>query len=442
MAMTLVSTVTVGAGGAASLQFDNIPQSGKDLLVLVSARHDSTSSITEIRFNGSSADRSMRRLTGDGTNVFSGTDTNIWARGARSDATASTFSNSSFYVANYAVSQNKSVSVDGVNENNGTLANQEIQAGLWSQTAAITSVTLVPNSGNFVQYTSASLYIVEGPEIGGLSAPKATGGAVTYDGGYWYHTFTGSGTFSPSQSLSCDVLIVAGGGGGAGDARMGGGGAGGVVYASSQTISTNQTVTIGAGGVAGVNTGSGRIASTNGENSIFGSLTTAVGGGRGGYGAASGGVNGGNGGSGGGGGDTTGIGGTGTSGQGFAGGNTGSNIGGGGGGGAGAAGQIGQSNNVGGFGGNGTNAYAAFVNAAGVGESGYIAGGGAGGGSVFTSSPRDGGLGGGGDSGYNDNNGQSGFTNSGGGGGAAADSFPFASGGNGGSGVVIVRYLA
>jgi hypothetical protein len=158
--MTLVSTVTVGSGGAASIEWTGIAGTGKDLLVLVSARHDSTSSITEIRFNGSSADRTMRRLTGDGTNVFSGTDTNIWARGARSDATASTFANASFYVANYAVAQNKSVSVDGLNENNATLANQEIQAGLWSQTAAITSVTLVPNSGNFVQHSTASLYII------------------------------------------------------------------------------------------------------------------------------------------------------------------------------------------------------------------------------------------------------------------------------------------
>lgn len=160
MAMTKVSEVTVGSGGASSIEFTGIAGTGKDLLVLVSARHDSTSSITEIRFNGSSADRSMRRLTGDGTNVFSGNDTNIWARQARSDATASTFGNGSFYIANYAGSTNKSVSVDGVSENNGTLANQEIQAGLWSQTAAITSVTLVPNLGNFVQHSTASLYIV------------------------------------------------------------------------------------------------------------------------------------------------------------------------------------------------------------------------------------------------------------------------------------------
>lgn len=160
MAMTLVSTVTVGSGGAASIEFTGIAGTGKDLLVLVSARHDSTSSITEVRFNSATANRSMRRLTGDGTNVFSGNDTNIWVRGGRSDATASTFANGSVYVSNYAGSTAKSVSIDGVTENNAALANQEIQAGLWNDTSAVTSVQLIPNSGNFVQHTSASLYII------------------------------------------------------------------------------------------------------------------------------------------------------------------------------------------------------------------------------------------------------------------------------------------
>lgn len=158
--ITLVSTVTVGSGGAASITINSIPQTGKDLLILVSARHDSTSSITEVRLNSASANRSMRRLTGDGTNVFSGNDTNIWVRGARSDATSNTFANGWVYVSNYAGSAAKSVSIDGVTENNGTLANQEIQAGLWNDTSAVTSVQLIPNSGNFVQHTSASLYII------------------------------------------------------------------------------------------------------------------------------------------------------------------------------------------------------------------------------------------------------------------------------------------
>jgi hypothetical protein len=440
--MTLVSTVTVGSGGASSIEFTNIPQTGKDLLIVTSLRATTGTIATGdvIRFNGDSAANYVdRRLRGTGSSVDSSSTTGSEFTQVvnGNTSTASTFSNNSIYITNYTGASAKSISADYVVENNAADSRQQIHAISWTGTAAITSIAM---SGlTYAQHSTASLYVIN---TGTIPAAKATGGTARYVDGYYYHTFTGSGTFTPTSSISCDVLIVAGGGGGAGDSRMGGGGAGGVVYASAQTLSTAQTVTVGGGGSGGFNDGSSRTAATNGSNSVFGSLTTAVGGGKGGYFSSAGGINGGNGGSGGGGGDSTGVGGTATSGQGFNGGNAGSNLGGGGGGGAGAAGQNGQSNNVGGLGGDGTNTYAAFVNAAGVGQSGYIAGGGAGGGSTSTSSPRAGGLGGGGQSGYNDNNGQAGFTNSGGGGGAAADVTPYAYGGNGGSGVVIVRYAA
>jgi hypothetical protein len=158
MGYQLVETIEVGSGGAASIEFTGIPQDGVDLQVLLSTRHDSTSSIVEIRFNSESINRSSIRLTGDGTSVYSASQTNIWTRGNRSDATASTFANSQFYVSNYAGATAKSVSSDGVGENNGTLAYAEINAGLWDNTDAITSLMLIPNSGNFVQYSTASLY--------------------------------------------------------------------------------------------------------------------------------------------------------------------------------------------------------------------------------------------------------------------------------------------
>ena len=56
-----------------------------------------------------------------------------------------------------------------------------------------------------------------------VSSPKATGGTVTSDSTYWYHTFTSNGTFTPSQALSCDVVVVAGGAGGGYDRAAGGG---------------------------------------------------------------------------------------------------------------------------------------------------------------------------------------------------------------------------
>ena len=50
------------------------------------------------------------------------------------------------------------MSADGVMENNATEAYQNLVAGLWSNTSAITSLTLAKSTGNFVQYSSASLY--------------------------------------------------------------------------------------------------------------------------------------------------------------------------------------------------------------------------------------------------------------------------------------------
>jgi len=51
---------------------------------------------------------------------------------------------------------------------------------------------------------------------GSGGALKATGGEITFAGGYTIHTFTSSGTFTANEALTIDYLIVAGGGGGGG----------------------------------------------------------------------------------------------------------------------------------------------------------------------------------------------------------------------------------
>jgi hypothetical protein len=45
-----------------------------------------------------------------------------------------------------------------VTEDNATLAWAYLSAALWSNSAAITSVKLIPNAGTFVQYSTATLY--------------------------------------------------------------------------------------------------------------------------------------------------------------------------------------------------------------------------------------------------------------------------------------------
>jgi hypothetical protein len=72
--------------------------------------------------------------------------------------TANTFGNIQIYFPNYAGSTNKSYSVDSVTENNETVAYQTILAGLWSNTAAITTATFTAESGNFAIGSTISLY--------------------------------------------------------------------------------------------------------------------------------------------------------------------------------------------------------------------------------------------------------------------------------------------
>lgn len=272
---------------------------------------------------------------------------------------------------------------------------------------------------------------------GGWYPPKATGGTIALANGYWVHTFTASGTFTPTESLTnVEYLIVAGGGGGSfsGDARAGSGAGGyrssvvgemsggGAPAEARLTLSAGvaQTVTVGAGG-----------SQSNGSNSVFGSIT-AIGGGDGSVNAS--------GGSGAGGwyGNTTP--GNGTTGQGFVGGAHGGQSGnsvsaGAGGGGAGQAGIACNSGNIGSNGGNGV---ASSITGISVTRAG------GGGGAVDTNSTGDPGVGGAGGGGRGGNRRISvpptyGEPSTGGGAGGSARNLTTAPGG---SGVVIVRYLA
>lgn len=158
-AYNLIATTTVGSGGASTIDFTSIPQTYTDLMLVVSARQATgTNAVGDLTFNGLTTNLSERYLTGDGASATSATGTKINPVLSYSTDTASTFGNATIYIANYTGSTNKSVSIDSVSENNATSAFQRLVAGLWSSSAAITQVTLTSPSGNWAQYSSASLY--------------------------------------------------------------------------------------------------------------------------------------------------------------------------------------------------------------------------------------------------------------------------------------------
>jgi hypothetical protein len=278
-----------------------------------------------------------------------------------------------------------------------------------------------------------------------------TGGTLFSDSTYQYRVFT-SGTSSlgvSQKALTADILVIAGGGGG-GTAAGGGGGAGGVGYTPSSSLAIGSySVTVGSGGAGALNDGGN---GANGGNSVFNTIT-AYGGGGGNHGGA-----GASGGSGGGCGYSNGPGGSATQGAGAAnhygnaGGaygrtSSGSPYGSSGGGGAGGVGGS-SSEASGGVGGVGLSTWSSWGAATGYGQniSGtyWFAGGGGGSRDNVIAS---GGNGGGGRGGTvitaGSNNAQDGVANTGGGGGGGdigTDGYPPTRAGNGGSGIVIVRY--
>jgi len=163
---TLIKTVTVGSGGAATIDFTSIPSTFTDLVCKMSARTDNSGTFFVYpRFNNDSTSiYSYRNLYGYNGAPYSdnsgGTTTSIqWGYINNSSLTASTFCNSEWYVPNYNLSNYKSTSSDGVMETNAANGvSVGMQANLWASTSAITRITLTPQSGNFVQYSTASLY--------------------------------------------------------------------------------------------------------------------------------------------------------------------------------------------------------------------------------------------------------------------------------------------
>jgi len=165
----------------------------------------------------------------------------------------------------------------------------------------------------YVDSTKGWLYWEEHnvADLQALGFISATGGTVTTSGDYKIHTFTGDGCFvvssaglGPGTYTNVDYLVIAGGGGGGGSGPAGpcnasGAGGGGGFREAKQacgsphttsplaattgiTVSaTTYPITVGAGGSAGGATGTPSGHGSSGSNSIFSTITSAGGGGGG-----------------------------------------------------------------------------------------------------------------------------------------------------------------
>jgi hypothetical protein len=418
------------SSAAASITFSNIPTTFTDLVIVCgSLKYVTGDDDAFVRFNGDTGSNySWTQLNGNGVTPSSNRGSSTSGIRSINGMSTTNVGTAIINVQNYSNSTTYKTTVS-----RHSTAFAGAFAGLWRNTAAITSVTIINlGAGGFATGSTFTLYGIKAA----APAPKATGGdVITTDGTYWYHAFKTTGLFDVKQPITANILLIGGGGSGGGN-LSGAGGAGGLIELTSQSLSlSTYTVAVGAGAPTNISGNGG-----NGNISQLGSLTAALGGGGGNSinsatqaaGATSGLV-----GSGGGGSYGNNAAGLGTSGQGNNGGSVPGHPAqcGGGGGGKGSVGSNGSGFN-GGAGGSGVNTYSTWAAATGTGVSGFYAGGGGGGGDT---NPGAGGSGGGG-AGASTSDGFPGIVNTGSGGGGSRQLGSTRYGGAGGSGLVIVRY--
>jgi hypothetical protein len=169
-----IATYTVGSGGVTTVSFLNIPQTYTDLVLTTSSRTDAGTAddVLVCYFNSNQTGYSSRRAYGSGTGTGSDSlsNSNGGTSGSRilvgsissAGGTSNCFGNVSMYIPNYTKEHYKSTSSEGVQSNNTTGSYQLMSAGLWSNTAPITSITLGAYwSNTFVQHSTFHLYGVK-----------------------------------------------------------------------------------------------------------------------------------------------------------------------------------------------------------------------------------------------------------------------------------------
>ena len=148
-----------------TVTFSSIPSGYTDLKLVASMRNsDSGGSIARLQFNGdTAANYTTRTVSGNGATTAS------YAASAQayitymaiscSSDTANTFGSTEVYIPNYTGSNQKSLSFESIEENNATTGYNFLGAGLWTGTAAVTSITMLnPGSTAFQANSTFTLY--------------------------------------------------------------------------------------------------------------------------------------------------------------------------------------------------------------------------------------------------------------------------------------------
>ena len=170
-ALESIASITVGSGGASSIEFTDIPATYQHLQIRMIMRSTTSNNGFghRMRFNGNTGTNySWHSLAGTGSSAVAGAAANetLMYMGVMpgTSNTASAFHASVVDVLDYAnTSKNTTIRTFWGNDFNGS-GEVQISSGAFYQTAAITSLRFIPDSSlSYAQHTTAALYGVKAP---------------------------------------------------------------------------------------------------------------------------------------------------------------------------------------------------------------------------------------------------------------------------------------
>lgn len=165
-----IMTVPVGAGGASSIDFTSISSAYKHLQIRIMARNGSTASggnYLGMRFNSDSGSNyTYHALQGDGSSAtaagLASQNTVYLQRMANNNDASSIYGVLVVDLLDYAnTNKYKTVRNLGAYDANGS-GRIYLSSSVWMNTAAISSISITPESSTFAQYSSFALYGIKG----------------------------------------------------------------------------------------------------------------------------------------------------------------------------------------------------------------------------------------------------------------------------------------
>jgi hypothetical protein len=165
-----IATAT-GTGASGTITFSSIPSTYSSLQIRVLCRSSSTGRNILVRFNSDSgANYAIHNLRGNGVSAASQAVANNIEIEAGWIATSADATNvmgvSIIDIHDYAsTTKNKTLrAMSGIDNNNLTTTNERIYlySGLWMNTTAVNSISLISNSGNWTTASVFSLYGIKG----------------------------------------------------------------------------------------------------------------------------------------------------------------------------------------------------------------------------------------------------------------------------------------